>query len=105
MACTPRDPKCGRFFFIFLDFGQIPPPPHPFFASRGQPRGGGGGGRGGSTNPAAVPYCAVGKEIIPHSMDGRGYYVGDAETFQEVTADDEGSVYGDDEEEGTVVEA
>ena len=21
MACTPRDPKCGRFFFIFLDFG------------------------------------------------------------------------------------
>ena len=25
MACTPRDPKCGRFFFIFLDFGYTPP--------------------------------------------------------------------------------
>ena len=42
MACTPRDPKCGRFFFIFLDFGQISPP-----AIFGQPwpaNGGGGGG-------------------------------------------------------------
>ena len=48
MACTPRDPKCGRFFFIFLDFGQIPPP-RPFLASRGQPRGG-----GGTTHPAAA---------------------------------------------------
>ena len=27
------------------------------------------------------------------------------QTYQEVTADDEGSVYGDEEEEGTVVEA
>ena len=36
-------------------------------------------------------------------MDGRGYYVVDAETYQEVTADYEGSVYGDDEEEGIVV--
>ena len=52
-----------------------------------------------------VPYCLVEKEIIPHSMDGRGYYVVDVETYQEVTADDEGSVYGDEEEEGTVVEA
>ena len=52
-----------------------------------------------------VPYCSVEKEIIPHSRDGRGYYVVDVETYQEVTADDEGSVYGDDEEEGTVVEA
>ena len=42
MACIPRDPKCGRFFFIFLDFGHTPP--QPFLASRGQPRGGGGGG-------------------------------------------------------------
>ena len=48
MACTPRDPKCGRFFFIFLDFGQISP--QPFLASRGQPRGGGGGG-GQPTQP------------------------------------------------------
>ena len=52
-----------------------------------------------------VPYCSVEKEIIPHSMDERGYYVVDVETYQEVTADDEGSVYGDEEEEGTVVEA
>ena len=52
-----------------------------------------------------IPYCAVEKEIIPHSMVGRGYYVVDAETYQEVTADDEGSVYGVDEEEGIVVEA
>ena len=52
-----------------------------------------------------VPYCAVETEIIPHSMDGRGYYVVDVETYQEVNADDEGAVYGDDEEEGTVVEA
>ena len=43
MACTPKDPKCGHFFFIFLDFGQIAP--QPFLASRGQPRGGGGGGQ------------------------------------------------------------
>ena len=50
MACTPRDPKCGRFFFIFLDFGQIPPP-HPFLDSRGQPRGG-GEGRGGVNPPS-----------------------------------------------------
>ena len=46
IACTPRDPKCGRFFFIFLDFGHTPPP-----AVFGQPRpakgGGGGEGRGG----------------------------------------------------------
>ena len=59
MACTPRDPKCGRFFFIFLDFGHTPP--QPFLASCGQPRGGGGKG-GGSTNPAAAsclehPLC------------------------------------------------
>ena len=55
MACTPRDPRCGRFFFIFLDFGHTPSP-QPFLASRGQPRGGGGGGRGGggSTNPAVA---------------------------------------------------
>ena len=42
MACTPRDPKCGRFFFVFLDFGQIFPP-----AMFGQPwpaKAGGGGG-------------------------------------------------------------
>ena len=52
-----------------------------------------------------VPYCSVEKEIIPHSMDETGYYVVDVETYQEVTADDEGSVYGDEEEEGTVVEA
>jgi hypothetical protein len=52
-----------------------------------------------------VPYGSVEKEIIPHSMDERGYYVVDVETYQEVTADDEGSVYGDEEEEGTVVEA
>ena len=45
-----------------------------------------------------VVYCSVEKEIIPHSMDGRGYYVVDVETYQEVTADDEGSVYGDEEE-------
>ena len=45
MAATPRDPKCGRFLFIFLDFGQSSP--QPFLASRGQPRGGGGGGGGG----------------------------------------------------------
>ena len=48
MACTPSDPKCGRFFFIFLDFGQIPP--QPFLASRGQPRG--GGGEGGVNPPS-----------------------------------------------------
>ena len=52
-----------------------------------------------------VPYCSVEKEIIPHSKDGRGYYVVDVETYQEVSGDDEGSVYGDEEEEGTVVEA
>ena len=49
MACTPRDPKCGRFFFIFLDFGQISPP-----AIFGQPwpaKGGGGGGGEGGFNP------------------------------------------------------
>ena len=46
MACTPRDPKCGRFFFIFLDFGHTPPP-----AVFGQPRP---AKRGGSTNPAAA---------------------------------------------------
>ena len=51
MACTPRHPKCGRFFFFFLDFGQIASP-----AISGQPRGGeeGGDGRGGSTHPAAA---------------------------------------------------
>ena len=27
-----------------------------------------------------VPYCSVEKEIVPHSMDGRGYYVVDVET-------------------------
>ena len=42
MDCTPRDPKCGRFLFIFLDFGQISP--QTFLASRGQLRRGGGGG-------------------------------------------------------------
>ena len=52
-----------------------------------------------------VPYCALEKEIIPHSMDGRGYYVVAVETYQEVTSDDEGSVYGDDKEEGVVVKA
>ena len=52
-----------------------------------------------------VSYCSVEKEIISHSMDERGYYVVDVETYQEVTADDEGSVYRDEEEEGTVVEA
>ena len=59
-------------------------------------------GDGGSI---LVPYCAVEKEIIPHSTDGRGYYVVDDETYQEAIADDEGSVYGYDEEEGTLVEA
>ena len=43
-----------------------------------------------------VPYCAVEKEIIPHSMDEGGYYVVDAETYHEANADDDGSVYGDD---------
>ena len=43
LACTPRDPKCGRFFCVFLDFGQISPP-----AIFGQPwPQGGEGGRGG----------------------------------------------------------
>ena len=46
MACTPRDPKCGRFCFIFLDLGQIPPP--AFF---GQPWPAKGGGREGGVNP------------------------------------------------------
>ena len=44
MACTPRDPKCGRFLFVFLDFGQIPPPAffgQPWPATRlGTPRKG-----------------------------------------------------------------
>ena len=44
MACTPRDPKCGRFFFVFLDFGHTPP--KSFVASYGQ-GGGGGAGTGG----------------------------------------------------------
>ena len=48
MACTPRDPKCGRCFFIFLDFGQTPP--KPFLASCSQPRG--GGGEGGVNKPS-----------------------------------------------------
>ena len=41
MACTPRDPKCGRFCFIFLNFGQIPPPSDfwPGVASQGGGRG------------------------------------------------------------------
>ena len=50
MACTPRDPKCGRFFFIFLDFG-------PAISSQLLlAKGGGDGGRGsgGSTHPAAA---------------------------------------------------
>ena len=43
MACTPGDPKCGRFFFIFLDFGQISPSHFwPAVASQGGGRGGGG---------------------------------------------------------------
>ena len=58
MACTPRDPKCGRFFCIFLDFGH--PPPQPVFRrprpakGGGEGGGAGGGGRGGSTNLAAA---------------------------------------------------
>ena len=48
LACTPRDPKCGRFFFVFLDFGQISPPAifgQPWPATGGEGgRGGGGGG-------------------------------------------------------------
>ena len=45
MACTPRDPKCGRFFFIFLDSGHTPPP-----AVFGKPRPAKGGG-GQPTQP------------------------------------------------------
>ena len=51
MVCTPRDPKCGRFFFIFLDFGQIPPPPNHFWRAVASQGGGGGGGRGGGVQP------------------------------------------------------
>ena len=46
LACTPRDPKCGRFFFVFLDFGQISPP-----AIFGQPWPA-TGGEGGSNPPS-----------------------------------------------------
>ena len=56
LACTPRDPKCGRFFFVFLDFGQISPPAifgQPWPATGGE-GGRGGGGRGGPTPPAAA---------------------------------------------------
>ena len=51
LACTPRDPKCGRFFFVFLDFGQNFPPSHfwPAVASHGGGGGEGGGGRGVQT--------------------------------------------------------
>ena len=47
LACTPRDPKCGRFFFVFLDFGQISPPAifgQPWPATGGEGGRGGGGG-------------------------------------------------------------
>ena len=56
LACTPRDPKCGRFFFVFLDFGQISPPAifgQPWPATGGE-GGRGEGGRGGPTPPAAA---------------------------------------------------
>ena len=43
MACTPRDRKCGRFLFIFLDFGQISPPSHFWLAVASQGVGEGGG--------------------------------------------------------------
>ena len=58
MACTPRDPKSGRFFFIFLDFGQISP--QPFLASRGQQGGGGRGGQPTQPRPAAARNTPVG---------------------------------------------
>ena len=74
MACTPRDPKCGRFFFIFLDFGHAPS--QPFLASRGQPRGGGGGaarGGGGVGQPtqlwlAAASNTPIGNGLLPASL-------------------------------------
>ena len=68
LACTPRDPKCGRFFFAFLDFGQISPPAifgQPWPATGGEGGRGGGGGRGGPTPPAAAsrglehPHCII----------------------------------------------
>ena len=42
MACTPRDPKCGRFFFIFLDFG--PAISSQLLLAKGGGMGGGGVG-------------------------------------------------------------
>ena len=45
MVCTPRDPKCGCFFFIFLDFGHTPPP--QAVPSQPWPANGAGGGGGG----------------------------------------------------------
>ena len=72
MACTPRDPKCGRFFFIFLDFGQISPAAisRPAVASQG----GGGGGEGGGqpTQPrlAAARNTLLGEGRIGTQPNG-----------------------------------
>ena len=59
LACTPRDPKCGRFFFVFLDFGQISPPAifgQPWPATGGE---GGRGGGGGGVQPAQPRLAAA----------------------------------------------
>ena len=59
MACSPRDPKCGRFFVVYLILAKFAP--QPFLASRGQPREG-RGGEGGSNPPSRGkehPRCAL----------------------------------------------
>ena len=55
MACTPRDPKCGRFSSFSLILAKFPPSHFwPAVASHGWGGEGGGEGRGGSTHPAAA---------------------------------------------------
>ena len=74
LACTPRDPKCGRFFFVFLDFGQISPPAifgQPWPATGGE-GGRGGGGRGGPTPPAAASRGLEHPRSARHGRTGRG---------------------------------
>ena len=48
MACTIRDPKCGRSFFIFLDFG--PAISSQLWLAKG--RGGWGAGKWGVNPPS-----------------------------------------------------
>ena len=71
VACTPRDPKFGRFFFIFLDFGQISPP-----SIFGQPwPAKWGGGRGCSTHPRRNTPVDPGLIIFCPGARASGSYI------------------------------